>query len=269
MSFLVPPRHPSRELLDDQNLPFEEMIRSLADIDRVNRKWGASHALEKHLLARIRNAPLRSSAPAFAEPASAGEGRSLRSTSSDGKDLLLLDVGAGTGALAGRLEDVLSRDGSRVHAIALDLQWRHLRAGRAGANGSSAVAGDAFLLPLGDAAVDWIVSTLIFHHFSPEQNVLLLREFARVARRGFALLDLRRHLFPLLFVSIAGPLLFESRASVADGPASVRQAYTQPEAEQIAREAWPGTKVERVFPFRLLITGPGAAASGTYRPRCP
>jgi SAM-dependent methyltransferase len=231
MSFLVPPRHPSRELLDDQSLPFEEMIRSLADIDRVNRKWGASHALEKHLLARIRN--------------------------SAGKDLLLLDVGAGSGALAGRLEDVLSRDGSRVHVIALDLQWRHLRAGRAGANGSSAVAGDAFRLPMGDAAVDWIVSTLIFHHFSPEQNVLLLREFARVARRGFALLDLRRHLFPLLFVSIAGPLLFESRVSVADGPASVRQAYTQPEAEQIAREAWPGTKVERVFPFRLLITGPG------------
>jgi ubiquinone/menaquinone biosynthesis C-methylase UbiE len=145
--------------------------------------------------------------------------------------------------------------------IALDLQWRHLRAGRAGARGLTAVAGDAFLLPVGDAAVDWIVSTLIFHHFSPEQNVLLLREFARVARRGFALLDLRRHLFPLLFVSIAGPLLFESRVSVADGPASVRQAYTQPEAEQIAREAWPGTKVERVFPFRLLITGPGAAAS--------
>ena len=235
MSFLVPRRRPTRELLDDQNLSFEEMVRSLADIDRVNRKWGASRALEKHLLSRIRD---------FA-----------------GKDLLLLDVGAGNGALAGRLEDVLSRDGSSVHVIALDLQWRHLRAGRDGANGPPAVAGDAFRLPLRDAGVDWIVSTLTFHHFSPEQNVLLLREIARVARRGFALLDLRRHLFPLLFVSIAGPLLFESRVSVSDGPASVRQAYTQPEAERIAREAWPGTKVERVFPFRLLITGPGAVAS--------
>jgi SAM-dependent methyltransferase len=237
MSFLVPPRHPTRELLDDQNLPFEEMVRSLADIDRVNRKWGASRALEKHLLSRIRDCA--------------------------GKDLLLLDVGAGSGALAGRLEDVLSHDGSRVHVIALDLQWRHLRAG---AKGLAAVAGDGFLLPLGDAAVDWIVSTLIFHHFSPEQNVRLLREFARVARCGFALLDLRRHLFPLLFVSIAGPLLFKSRASVADGPASVRQAYTQGEAERIAREAWPGTTVERVFPFRLMITGPGARSELSVPP---
>src|SRR6202022_3030395 len=98
----------------------------------------------------------------------------------------------------------------------------HLRAGSAGARGLSAVAGDAFLLPLGDAGVDWIVSTLVFHHFSPQENVRLLREFARVARCGFALLDLRRHLFPLLFVSIAGPLLFKSRASVAYGPVSVR-----------------------------------------------
>jgi len=232
MSLLVPPRRPTRELLDDQNLSFEEMVRSLGDIDRVNRQWGASRALERYLSSRIRD--------------------------SAGGDLLLVDVGAGSGAFTRRLEYALSRDGSRVRAIALDLQWRHLRAG---GNGFPAVAGDAFRLPLTDAAVDWVVSTLLFHHFSPEQNVRLLREFARVARRGFAVLDLRRHLFPLIFVSIAGPLLFESRTSIADGPASVRQAYTLKEAERIAREAWPGTKVERVFPFRLIITGPGAVAS--------
>ena len=40
MSFLVPPRHPTRELLDDQNLAFEEMIRSLADIE-TNARAGA------------------------------------------------------------------------------------------------------------------------------------------------------------------------------------------------------------------------------------
>src|SRR5260370_40286050 len=42
MSLLVPPRHPTRELLDDQSLPFDEMMRSLADIDRVHRNGVAA-----------------------------------------------------------------------------------------------------------------------------------------------------------------------------------------------------------------------------------
>jgi hypothetical protein len=98
----------------------------------------------------------------------------------------------------------------------------------------------------------------VFHHFSPEQNAALLREFARVARRGFAILDLRRHYFPWIFVSVAGRIVFESRVSLFDGQTSVRQAYTPEEARAIAQDAVPGSRVERVFPFRMLISGPGA-----------
>jgi len=37
----------------------------------------------------------------------------------------------------------------------------------------------------------------------------------------------------------------------------VLQAYTPEEAGRIARAAVPDARVERVFPFRMLITGPG------------
>jgi SAM-dependent methyltransferase len=142
--------------------------------------------------------------------------------------------------------------------VAVDLQWRHLAAGRAEHGGGiPSVAANAFALPFADGAADWIVSTLLFHHFSPEENRALLAEVARVARRGFAMLDLRRHLFPWMFVRLAGPLVFESRASIADGPASVLQAYTPEEARAIARGAVPAARVEPVFPYRILITGPG------------
>jgi hypothetical protein len=86
----------------------------------------------------------------------------------------------------------------------------------------------------------------------------MLRELARVSRQGFAVLDLRRHLFPLLFVRLAGALVFRSRVSLEDGAASVRQAYTAEEARRIAADAVPGARVEKVFPFRLLISGSGA-----------
>ncbi|MFN2632157.1 MAG: methyltransferase domain-containing protein, partial [Thermoanaerobaculia bacterium] len=122
----------------------------------------------------------------------------------------------------------------------------------------AALAADAFSLPVADRCADWVVSTLVFHHFSPEQNAALLREFSRVARRGFAILDLRRHYFPWIFVSIAGRIIFESRVSLFDGQASVLQAYTPEEARAIVRDAVPGSRVERIFPYRLLISGPGA-----------
>lgn len=234
MSLLVPPRWPSRELLDDPNISSEEMLRSLQDLALVNRRWGGARAIERHLIARAREA---------------GQSR-----------VRLLDVGAGSGDICRRLTRALRRAGLDTAAVALDLQWRHLAAGRhlRPKEPLPGAAGDAFRLPFASRSFDWIVSTLFLHHFSPEENVRLLRELARVARAGFALLDLRRHLFPLVFVSIAGRMVFQSRISVADGAASVRQAYTIEEARAIAAEATPGASVLRVFPFRLLICGPGA-----------
>ena len=230
MSFLVPPRRPSHEHLDDPHLPPDEMRRSLEDLRMVNRRWGGSRALERHLLPRVQ---------------ALGPGRAR-----------ILDVGAGSGEMAFRLEKSLRSAGCDASVLALDLQWRHLMAGRSMARGESAraAAADAFRLPIGDNAVDFVVSSLFFHHFSPEENGCLLQEFSRVARRGFAVLDLRRHRLPEIFVALAGSAVFKARISVEDGIASVRQAYTPDEALRVARRVAPGSRARRVFPFRLLLT---------------
>ena len=230
MSLLVPPRRPSRERLDDPNLPWDETRRSLEDIAWVHRSWRVSGALVRHLARRIR---------ALGRPA-----------------VSILDLGAGTGEVARRLEARLSDSGCRPRVTALDLQWRHLALGRIGRGGGpAAVCADAYRLPFRDGAFDFAVSTLFFHHFSPEQNRRLLGEIRRVARHGFAILDLRRHILPALFIATAGRLLFRTRVSVDDGVASVRQAYTPEEALEVARGAARASRARRVFPFALLLTG--------------
>ncbi len=231
MSLLVPPRRPTRELLDDPGLPSDQMRLSLEDIDLVHRQWGGSRALVRYLAPRIR---------ALGRPAS------------------ILDVGAGSGMVARRLKASLSKAGVAAEVVALDLQWRHLAAGRglrAGEAAPPGLAADAFLLPFRDGAFDFAVSTLFFHHFSPDENRELLREIARVARFGFAVLDLRRHLLPELALTLAGHALFRTRVSILDGRASVRQAYTREEAGRIARAALPNGRAASVFPFGLLVTG--------------
>jgi hypothetical protein len=37
----------------------------------------------------------------------------------------------------------------------------------------------------------------------------------------------------------------------------VKQAYTPEEARRIARAAVSGARIERVFPFRFLLSAPG------------
>lgn len=231
MSLLVPPRRPSHEILDETDLAPDEMARSLEDLELVNTALGSARLLEERMADHIRL--------------------------DGGSRATILDVGAGSASVARELEGRLERQGLTARVIATDLQWRHLAVGRTrGGREFPAVAADAFSLPFPERSMDWVVSTLLVHHFSPEENVRMLRELARVARRGVLLLDLQRHRLPLLFISLAGRMAFKSRVSVEDGAASVRQAYTREEAQAFASRAIPGARVERVFPFRLLISHP-------------
>jgi ubiquinone/menaquinone biosynthesis C-methylase UbiE len=233
VSLLVPPRRPSAEILDDPAISWEEMSRSLEDLSLVNRWMGSARTLEGFLVREMRRL--------------------------DVTRPLLLDVGAGSADVARRLARSLTRAGRPARVLPCDVQWRHLIAGRRMAGDRfPSVCADAFALPFGEKSVDWIVSTLFFHHFSPQENARMLGSFARIARHGFALLDLSRHLLPLAIVSVAGRLLFRTRVSVCDGVASVKQAYTPEEARHIAGGAVSGARVDRVFPFRFLVSAPGA-----------
>jgi ubiquinone/menaquinone biosynthesis C-methylase UbiE len=208
------------------------MVSSLADIARVDRLWGGSAALARWLLE---------------QPFKRGE-----------KGTRILDLGAGSAVPTRRLRQALAAAGLEADIIAVDLQWRHLIAG-ARMNGRDtlpAVAADALRLPLPDASVDWVVSTLLLHHLSPSGLTALFGEIRRVARRGFALLDLRRHRLPLAFLAVFGRLIHESAVSVHDGPASVRQAYTPEELRQILGNAGANGVVQRLFPFRVLVGSP-------------
>src|SRR2546423_8507762 len=85
MSFLVPPRCPSREFLDETDLPAEEMARSLADLDLVNAALGSARVFEKRLEGPIR--------------------------SGGGAPATILDVGAGSATVARDLARRLERRG--------------------------------------------------------------------------------------------------------------------------------------------------------------
>lgn len=154
----------------------------------------------------------------------------------------VVDVGAGTADQVGSV-DVPMR-------IALDFKFDHLTYLRDAP--VHRVVGDARHLPFRDDSIDAVTSAHFFHHFSPEDNVVILREALRVARKAVVINDTRRHYAPLLFIRLVSALRLVGRITRYDGPASVRRGYTIDEARAIAQRTGAGrAEVRRAFPFRF------------------
>ncbi|HKR65854.1 MAG TPA: class I SAM-dependent methyltransferase, partial [Thermoanaerobaculia bacterium] len=149
----TPKRIESEELLDEHDAPREDMERSLRDLRRINKYLGGT-AIYKRLVRRF--------AP-----------RSI------------LDLGAGTADALESLPQIPMR-------IAVDFKIDHLLYLRSDSR-VRRVIGDAKRLPFRDGSVDVVTSAHFFHHFSPEENEVILGESLRVAQRGVAVNDTRRH----------------------------------------------------------------------------
>jgi len=214
MSFLTPSRVDQHELLDEHDPPVADRDRSLRDLRFINRYLGG-HYIYRRLLRRFR------------------EVRSV------------LDVGAGSADLLEGLPAAHLR-------IALDFKIDHLLFSRSA--DIKRVVGDATRLPFRAYSVDVVTSSHFFHHFSVEENMGILRESLRVASRGVAVNDTRRHYVPLLFVRLISALHVVGRITRFDAPLSVMRGYTLDEARAIARRVGAKTsRVVRAFPYRFGI----------------
>jgi ubiquinone/menaquinone biosynthesis C-methylase UbiE len=231
MSLLVPPRRPQQEMLDRGDLPPSEVEDSLADIRWVNLRLGGYRAAARCILPLL-----------LAE-----KERSFR----------LLDLGSGSADVPAHLGRQAGREGVTLKTVAVDLRILHLAtARRTNGSGPRLVTADVFSLPFPDSSFDWVLSTLFFHHFSPDQNVRILREMARLGRRGLFVVDLERHRIPLGVVKLMASVFFRSRTSMRDGITSLAQAYTRSEMEAIARRSGLGRfEARKIRPFRLFLFG--------------
>lgn len=210
---LTPQRVTTHELLDEHDAPREEMERSLRDLRWINHYAGGIR-IYRSLVRRFR-------------PAS------------------IVDVGTGTSDLLEAVPEVRLR-------VGLDFKIEHLLY----MNERSPVhkvVGNAMQLPFRDGAVDLVTSAHFFHHFSPEENETILRESLRIAAKGVAVNDTRRHYAPLAFVLLLGALGLFGEITRHDAPASVRQAYTLAEARAIAHRIGGRWAVIRKWPYRMAL----------------
>jgi ubiquinone/menaquinone biosynthesis C-methylase UbiE len=194
------------ELLESGSLSMADVRANLADLARLNRLPGGAGASAAAIARLVRG---------VAQPT-------------------IVDVGTGRGDMP----LAFARRGWRT--IAIDDNPQVLRVALSATRGAAGVevmeAGGAGL-PLPDGAVDVAHCSLLIHHLAPDQAVAVLREMARVARRGIVVNDLRRGILPLAVTATTTVALTRSRVTCVDGIASARRAYTLRELDDLLERA--------------------------------
>jgi len=213
------------ELMEDPALAAGEHSAALRSLNRANRWFGVDRGLWRAI-----------GGPAAAESAS------------------VMELGVGGGSFL-EYAPPSGNGRPRPMRIGVDISPRALEISRRLAVADfHRVAADARRLPMADHSVDFVTCSLLLHHFDAEGVVRILREAARVARRGVAIGDLERSRLALAATWLTARVISRSRVFHVDAPLSVRAAYRPDELSELAAQAGlRGARVHRAFPFRMIL----------------
>src|ERR1041384_2451111 len=230
------------ENLDKGTYTAEEYEGCLVELRRVNEWLGDANALRDSLLKEIER--------------------------TDSRSFSVLDVGAGSGELL-RVAAKWARETNRVGFFTgLELNKRSAQSILEESRDYPEVAsvqGDGFRLPFGDDSFDYVIQSLTLHHFDNEGAVEILREMARVARRGIFVIDLERSPVAYFFYTSIGRLFLHNRLIREDGALSILKSWTPEEMKGLSRRAGLAqVEVDKHFPARLILRG-ARAESGSDR----
>jgi ubiquinone/menaquinone biosynthesis C-methylase UbiE len=216
-----------QELLDSDEWSGAEVACALGAIGRVNRLYGG-HRMHKRLFRRV-------------------------SAKFNVKKLQVLEVASGYADVLQAASLTLKKQNVSLEISLLDRCAKHLpqrHNWHQDLHPPKLMTGDALNLELPDNSVDVVSCCLFLHHLSVDEARAFLREALRVSRVAVLINDVERKRVNY-FLSHVQRFMDPSRLSRHDGPASVRQAYTFNEMQDLLKETRCNFELERGFLYRL------------------
>lgn len=202
------------ELLDRPDNSDEETRENLRDLERLNRYFGGVRTVLLHL---DRMVGQRSQDP-----------------------LTILDIATGGADIPRAICRWGRQHQLTVSIEALDLNDQVLAAATEWSIDFPEIRlrqAKAPLLPYPDRSFDYVIASLFFHHLNEAEGVILLREMARIARRGLLVNDLLRSRLACLLTAMTTRLLSGNRLTRHDGPMSVLRGFRPEELRRMATAA--------------------------------
>lgn len=232
--------------MDQPGIPWADHQLALKGLARLNRASGAHHKVWKAL------------------------SRTLTRDLSTPPTIHLLDIATGGADLPILLFQKARRLGLDLRVFAVDrspgaLDHALAACGKAGvpaqiAEGFPDRPGihlgvrDALQVPNHLPQADWVTSSLFLHHLTNLEAKDLLARLATLATRALVVADLNRTPLNIRLVTLGSYLLSRSPMVHNDGPASVRAAFSVPEARVLAKLAGlTNAEVQPAFPGMWLL----------------
>jgi 2-polyprenyl-3-methyl-5-hydroxy-6-metoxy-1,4-benzoquinol methylase len=171
--------------------------------------------------------------------------------------LTVVDVGCGYGDLLRAIRRWSRKRGLVIKLIGLDLSRETIDIARAATDAADQIeyrVADVFEYQAAEP-IDFVVSSLLTHHFSDAMIVKFLRWMEATARKGWLIYDLQRHIVPYFFIGLVGKLTPLHRIVIHDGQISVARSLKRAEWRQrIASAGFADNAVDlRWFLYRFVI----------------
>jgi SAM-dependent methyltransferase len=225
-------RSTESEWLDDAGVGAAELQLVLRDLARFNGAMLGHWPVVAWLRRTIRNAPRD-------------------------RPLTLVDVGCGYGDLLRAIRRWSRKRDLPIRLVGLDLSRETVDIARAATDAADQIeyrVADIFDYRATEP-VDYVVSSLLTHHFSDTMIVRFLQWMEATARKGWLIYDLQRHVAPYFFIGLIGKLTSLHRIVIHDGRISVARSLTR--AEWQCRIASAGIAEDAVdlrwFLYRFVI----------------
>jgi SAM-dependent methyltransferase len=218
------------EMMDLPGQPKELLAGNLRDLRVINRYLGSYRSALSGLAPLVREHKLRR--------------------------FTLLDIGTGSGDIPAAIAHWARRQNiaARINGLERDpVTVEQAMAQTKKLGEITIVQGDALAPPFQSGSFDFILASQLLHHFTEDQIVALLRNWARLARRAIIVSDLLRHPLAYHGIRLLTRGFTHNQMTRVDAPLSVRRACTLAEWGELLRRADIGAfRVERVWPFRVL-----------------
>ena len=220
------------EWLDGTDIDPLELESVLRDLARFNQAFLGHYPLLRWLRRAIRAAP-EESPPT------------------------IIDVGCGYGDLLRHIRRWGRRHDIELNLVGIDLNAETVRIARGATDDADRI--DFRVMNILDVSsvvpADFIISSLVTHHFADRELTEFLRLMEKLARRGWAICDLQRHRFLYHFIGLTAKLAGFHPMVVRDGQISVARSLTRAEWEERISEAGIslGAATIQWFLFRFLV----------------
>jgi 2-polyprenyl-3-methyl-5-hydroxy-6-metoxy-1,4-benzoquinol methylase len=216
-----------KELLDGNNIPFEDIKTNMQELEFINRHLGG-HAITLEGIGYFAN----------------------------GQPLRVLEIGCGGGDNLAAIRHWANRSNQEVILTGVDINAECIAFAESQKNneGIEFIQSDYRDLLVSEKP-DVIFSSLFCHHFNYDELVVMLQWMFENSRLGFVINDLHRHPLAYYSIKMLTGLFSKSYLVKNDAPLSVLRGLTRSEWESVFAEAGiTSFKCRWKWAFRWLIT---------------